>query len=183
MSKRIYRVGGLFSGVGGIELGFLETNKFEVAWSTDNDPSASKTHKENFSHPFFEEDIYSLNAKQLEPVDVLVAGFPCQAFSVAGYRKGFEDERGNIFFQIIRVIQELSEKPKIVFLENVKNIKGHDGGRTFKQIQKSLEDEGYCVFLETMNTFKHTGIPQNRERAFIVGILEGKMPCSISIIG
>ena len=174
MSKRIYRVGGLFSGVGGIELGFLETNKFKVAWSTDNDPSASKTHKENFSHPFFEEDIYSLNAKQLEPVDVLVAGFPCQAFSVAGYRKGFEDERGNVFFQIIRVIQELSEKPKIVFLENVKNIKGHDGGRTFKQIQKSLEDEGYCVFLETMNTFTHTGIPQNRERAFIVGILEGK---------
>ena len=122
MPNKKYKVGGLFSGVGGIELGFQKTNKFKIAWSTDVDAYAAKTYRANFKHKFYEEDINNLDGKTLEAVDILVGGFPCQAFSVAGYRKGFEDQRGNVFFQIIRIINELPRKPKVLLLENVKNI-------------------------------------------------------------
>jgi DNA (cytosine-5)-methyltransferase 1 len=174
MQNKKYKVGGLFSGVGGIELGFKKTNKFKIAWSTDVDPYAAKTYRANFKHKFYEEDINNLDGKTLEAVDILVGGFPCQAFSVAGYRKGFEDQRGNVFFQIIRIINELPRKPTVLLLENVKNIFTHDKKRTFKIIQDSLEKTGYCVFSKVMNTSDYTDVPQNRERTFIVCFLEGK---------
>ena len=98
-----------------------------------------------------------------------MGGFPCQAFSVAGYQKGFKDPRGNLFFEICRAITELPKMPKAVMLENVKNIRGHDGGKTAKVITKSLRDLGYSVFWNVFNTSVHTDIPQNRERTFIIG--------------
>ena len=171
---KIYKVGALFSGVGGIELGFSLTKKFKISWANELDKYCAKTYKENFNHLFFEDDIVNLKGKNLEEVDVLVGGFPCQAFSVAGYQKGFEDKRGNVFFQIIRLINELPKKPKVLLLENVKNIYNHDKKKTFKIIQDSLEQLGYCVFSKVMNTSEYTSIPQNRERTFIVCFLEGK---------
>ena len=102
MSKnKKYTIGGLFSGVGGIEQGFINKG-FDVLWSNDIDEPSSKTFKLNFHHKHILQDIHLLKGKNLEPVDVLVGGFPCQAFSIAGYRKGFQDQRGNLFFEIAR---------------------------------------------------------------------------------
>ena len=98
---------------------------------------------------------------------MLVGGFPCQAFSVAGYRKGFKDPRGNLFYEIARFIDELKRKPKALMLENVKNLSSHDRGRTRKAIENILFDFGYYVHWQVYNTFKYTDIPQNRERTII----------------
>jgi len=174
MAKQIFKVGGLFSGVGGIESGFSLKDKFDIRWASDFDKYSAKTYRQNYSHTFIEKDINYLNGSELEDVDVLVGGFPCQAFSVAGYQKGFEDERGEIFFQIIRIINELPRKPKVLFLENVKNIYTHDKKNTFRVIQDTLEKTGYCVFSKILNTCEYTSIPQNRERTFIVCFLEDK---------
>ena len=103
----------------------------------------------------------------MKSVDVLVGGFPCQAFSVAGYRKGFKDPRGNLFYEIARFIDELKVKPKALMLENVKNLSGHDKGNTRKAIEKILIDFGYNVHWQVYNTYKYSDVPQNRERTII----------------
>jgi len=170
--KKPYTVGGLFSGVGGIEQGFIN-NDFKVLWSNDIDEPSSKTFKQNFDHQHILQDIHTLKGKDLGPVDVLVGGFPCQAFSIAGYRKGFDDNRGNLFFEILRLVKELKEKPKVLFLENVKNFYTHDHGNTFATVHKELEKNGYCVFHKVLNTSSITKVPQNRERTFIICFDEG----------
>ena len=164
----MHKVGGLFSGIGGIELGF-ELANFKILWSNENDPYCVRSFKHNYNHKLYSEDIRKIDFKKLKPVDILVGGFPCQAFSVAGYQKGFKDPRGNLFFEICRAITELPKMPKVIMLENVKNIRGHDGGKTAKVITKSLRDLGYSVFWNVFNTSIHTDIPQNRERTFIIG--------------
>lgn len=171
-NKDPFTVGGLFSGVGGIELGFIK-NGFEVLWSNDIDEPSSRTFKENFNHQHILLDIHKLKGGDLAPIDVLVGGFPCQAFSVAGYRKGFADDRGNLFFEIVRLIEELQYKPKALLLENVKNFYTHDNGNTFKVVHDCLESIGYSVFSKVLNTSEYTKIPQNRERTFIICFLEG----------
>jgi DNA (cytosine-5)-methyltransferase 1 len=163
-------VGGLFSGIGGIELGFEQAG-FKINWSNEIDENCAKTFKHNHKHQLITEDIRKIDFKKLKSVDVLTGGFPCQAFSVAGYRRGFEDVRGNIFFQICRAINELPKKPKILLLENVKNLKTHNLGHTAKVITNSLRDLGYSVLWNIFNTSVHTDIPQNRERTFIVCFL------------
>jgi DNA (cytosine-5)-methyltransferase 1 len=174
MSKnKKYTIGGLFSGVGGIEQGFINKG-FDVSWSNDIDEPSSKTFKLNFHHKHILQDIHLLKGKNLEPVDVLVGGFPCQAFSIAGYRKGFQDQRGNLFFEIARLIDELKFKPKALLLENVKNFYTHDNGNTYKVVRRTLEELGYSVFTDILNTSVITRIPQNRERTFIICFLEGK---------
>ena len=166
-SRKKFSVGGLFAGVGGIEDGF-EKAGFKISWANEIDKYACKTYRLNHpSHKLIEEDIYKINPKKLEPVDVLVGGFPCQAFSVAGYRKGFKDPRGNLFYEIARFIDELKRKPKALMLENVKNLSSHDRGRTRKAIENILFDFGYYVHWQVYNTFKYTDIPQNRERTII----------------
>jgi DNA (cytosine-5)-methyltransferase 1 len=172
MTKKKYTVGGLFSGVGGIEQGFIN-NGFDVLWSNDIDEPSSRTFKLNFEHKHILRDIHLLKGHELEPVDVLVGGFPCQAFSVAGYRKGFNDERGNLFFEIVRIIEELKYKPRALLLENVKNFYTHDNKRTFQKVKQYLEELGYCVFSKVLNTSVYTKVPQNRERTFIICFLEG----------
>ena len=107
-------------------------------------------------------------------VDILTAGFPCQPFSVAGYRKGFKDNRGNMFFQIMRLVDEMEEsnnKPRVIFLENVKNLKTHNKGETFKVIKKALEERKYKVVENVLNTSEYGNLPQNRERIFIIAFL------------
>ena len=99
MSKRKYTVGGLFSGVGGIELGFINAG-FEVLWANEIDKNCAKTYRNNYQHHLYDKSIKELSGKELKPVDILCGGFPCQAFSIAGYQKGFEDDRGNVFLKL-----------------------------------------------------------------------------------
>ena len=169
--KNKLTVGGLFSGVGGIEQAF-ERAGYEISWSNEIDTNACKTYRLNHpGHRLLEKDINDLTIDELSYVDVLVGGFPCQAFSVAGYQKGFRDPRGNLFFSIMNLIEKLEkidEKPKALMLENVKNLSGHDGGKTKNIIIKTLREFGYSVFWEVYNTSVYTDIPQNRERTIIV---------------
>lgn len=113
------KVGSLFSGIGGIDLGFIQAG-FEVAWAIENNHASCETYRANFSNTLLiEQDIRKVNAEDLLPVDVIAAGFPCQAFSVGGKQQGFHDERGNLFFEIARFIKV--HNPRFVFLENVAN--------------------------------------------------------------
>lgn len=164
-------MGSLFSGVGGFELGFFKAG-FKTKWAVENDSFASTTYRNNFpNHKLIEKDIRSINSKEivkLPNVDVLLAGFPCQAFSVAGYRKGFKDPRGNLFDEIIRFIENLQRKPEVLVLENVRNFYGHDGTKTWKYVQQALQAQNYSQIPMILNTSTSTGIPQNRERAYIV---------------
>ena len=156
----------LFSGVGGIDLGFEQTGKFETILANEIDDKASLTYQSNFNNKLIVEDIRNLKKKDFPKYNVLLSGFPCTSFSIAGYRKGFEDENtGDLFFETLRII--VATKPRVVFLENVKNLVGHDNGKTFKKITEILENMGYKVYSEIINS-KNFGVPQNRERVYIV---------------
>lgn len=195
--KKVLNVGSLFAGVGGVCLGFqLASNdkfKYELKWANEVDQYACATYRKNFNHELIEGDINKVldpdlcedkNDKEYynnmhedilkERIDVLLGGFPCQAFSIAGERKGFDDERGNLFCSIIKLIKLLGEKhgkPKVLFLENVKNLKSHDKGNTYKVIKSALEEEGYIIKEHILNTMNYTDLPQNRERIYIIGFL------------
>lgn len=164
--KKKYSVCGFFSGVGGIELGFEKTNNFHIVWSNEIDSYAAETYKLNFNSKLIIKDIRELEDEEVPNSDIFVAGFPCQAFSVAGYMKGFEDDRGTLFFDLLRII--ISKLPRVVFLENVKNLFHHDNGNTYKVIKESLEFYGYKIHSKVMNAKQYGGIPQNRERIYIV---------------
>lgn len=166
----MYKVGSLYAGIGGIDLGFKQAG-FEILWANEIDSNATKTYKANFSHTLYEEDIFKLDPSKLEKVDILTAGFPCQPFSVAGYQKGFNDERGNHFFRVLYFVDTL--EPKIVFLENVKNLESHNNGDTFKVICNELKKRKYNVFHKILNS-KNFGVPQNRERVFIIALKDNK---------
>ncbi|MDV2581578.1 DNA cytosine methyltransferase [Alkalibacillus haloalkaliphilus] len=157
---------GLFAGVGGIELGF-ERQGFNIKWANELDEKASITYQMNHQHELVVEDINDVSSVDIPDHDVLLAGFPCQAFSLAGYRRGFEDERGNVFFQVARVIRD--KQPEVVLLENVKNLVGHDKGNTFKVILETLHEFGYKVKHKVMNAMEYGNVPQNRERIYVVG--------------
>ncbi|MBM6874461.1 DNA (cytosine-5-)-methyltransferase [Fusobacterium mortiferum] len=110
-----------------------------------------------------------------DPIDILTAGFPCQAFSIAGERKGFLDHRGELFYSVINLVKQLEErghrKPRVLFLENVKNLVSHDNGNTFKVIKEELENLGYTLKYKVLNTYEYTELPQNRERIFVICFL------------
>ena len=165
MSKKVI---GFFSGVGGIELGFQRVG-CEVIWSNEFDSKAQETFKANFDSELNTEDVRNLEETDIPMADIVVGGFPCQSFSHTGRMKGFEDERGNLFFEIIRLIKK--QKPRVLFFENVKHLENHDGGNTFKVIKGALEELGYQVKHKVINTLDHN-IPQNRERIFIVAFRE-----------
>jgi DNA (cytosine-5)-methyltransferase 1 len=166
MSMHPYTVAGLFAGIGGIETGFSLAG-FNPVIANELDPYASETYRENYAHPLVEADIADFDASLLpKDLTVLAGGFPCQPFSVAGYRKGFNDDRGNVYWEIDRLFN--ATKPDVVFLENVKNLVGHDSGNTFRVIKASLEDAGYFVTAEVLNSKTHGNIPQNRERIYII---------------
>jgi len=156
----------LFAGIGGFRLA-MQSCGGECVYSSEWDANAQKTYYFNFGEfPFG--DITKESNKKMIPdgFDVLCAGFPCQAFSIAGYRKGFEDTRGTLFFDVADIISR--KNPKAVFLENVKNLYSHDSGKTFKVIKQTLEDLGYVVYHKVMNAMEYADTPQNRERIFIV---------------
>ncbi len=157
-----------FAGVGGIDLGFENTNEFDVIYANEIDSYPVRTYEMNSNIKVDCRSINDVKVNEIPDFDVLLAGFPCQAFSVAGYRKGFEDEkgRGTLFFELIRIIKV--KKPKIVFLENVKNLVGHDNGNTFAVILDELQKEDYHIKYAVLNAMEYGNIPQNRERIYIV---------------
>jgi DNA (cytosine-5)-methyltransferase 1 len=164
---RNYKAISLFSGIGGLDLGFQYAG-FNVIWANDFDKYAVQTYKENVSDLITLGDIKE-NLDLIPDHDVLLAGFPCQPFSTLGKLKGFEDERGTLFFTIKEIL--IKHKTKIIVLENVKNMKTHDSGKTFKRMLDELEDLGYVVNHEIMDTQKFD-IPQRRNRIFIVAFLK-----------
>lgn len=162
-----------FAGIGGIRIG-LEDAGFDTVFSNDFDPYCKITYDLNFKVvPLTVEDIFKIDEKKLPRFDLFAGGFPCQPFSIAGYRKGFLDKgRGDIFFQIARILDYI--KPQVIFLENVKNLKSHDGGRTYGIIEKTLKKLGYHIKSDVLNTMRYGGVPQNRERIYIVGFRNKK---------
>ncbi len=156
----------LFAGIGGFRIAMQDCGG-ECVYSSEWDEKARQTYFYNFGEVPFG-DITKESNKRLIPdgFDVLCAGFPCQAFSIAGYRKGFEDTRGTLFFDVAEIIRR--KRPKAVYLENVKNLYTHDDGKTFAVIKGTLEELGYVVYHKVMNAMDYANVPQNRERIFIV---------------
>ncbi len=169
----------LFAGIGGIRLGF-EGLFGKCVFSSEWDKYAQITYEANFGHKPAG-DITQIDERQIPSFDILLAGFPCQPFSNAGLKKGFEDTRGTLFFHIARIINH--HKPQIVFLENVKGLKTHNKGQTYKVIENTLNELGYNVYTKVLNA-KDYGVPQNRERIYIIGFRENidfAFPESLSI--
>jgi len=157
-----------FAGVGGIDKGFENAGIFKTVYANEFDSFPAKTYEANFDLKVDCRDIRDVQASEIPDFQVMLAGFPCQAFSVAGLRKGFDDEkgRGTLFFELVRIFKE--KKPEIIFLENVKNLVGHDNGNTFQVILQELQNEGYNVKFQVLNAMEYGNIPQNRERIYIV---------------
>lgn len=172
-NSKIFRSLDLFAGIGGIRLGF-EKAGFATILGNDFDPYCKVTYDINFDKtPLLVADIATIDSNDIPKFDILLGGFPCQPFSIAGYRRGFLDTgRGDIFFEIVRILRD--KKPKALFLENVKNLKSHDKGKTFKIISDALADLGYHIKSEVLNSMHYGNVPQNRERIYIVGFKSKK---------
>lgn len=188
----------MFSGVGGFELGFegandlsktkrsqqkgseknspnfkqelLAPKQFTCVGLSENNKYASELLKSKFPNIKNYGDATKINPRELPDFDILCGGFPCQAFSIAGKRRGFQDTRGTLFFEVVRIVKV--KRPKIIFLENVKGLLNHEKGKTFSVIIKTLSELGYDVQWVVLNS-KFFGVPQNRERVFIIGSLRG----------
>lgn len=160
----------LFAGIGGIDLGFKQSG-FDIIWANEYDTAACKTYRHNFDGSnLVEGDIRDISADNIPDFDVLTAGFPCQPFSIAGKQKGFNDKRGNLFFEIARIID--AKRPKVVFLENVANLMEHDDGKTFLVIFSSLAQFGYTVYYKVMSSNEYGNLPQIRKRIYITAVHE-----------
>lgn len=165
MNWNTFRFIDLFAGIGGIRLGF-ESVGGHCVFSSEWDADACKTYEANFGE-VPAGDITKIDAKDIPDFDILLGGFPCQAFSIIGKKLGFADEtRGTLFFDIERILKE--KMPPAFMLENVRNLTAHDNGRTFKVIKEHLEALGYNVFAKVLNALDY-GVPQKRERIIIVG--------------
>lgn len=160
----------LFSGIGGLDAGFEKTG-FKIVWANDFDKYAVETYKANYDSPIVLGDINEIPLDSLPDFDILIGGFPCQPFSMMGFELGFEDARGTLFFRIAEIIKhkiEAGKKPRAIILENVRTLRTHDKGRTFKTIKRILTEElGYTVYDSVLNTADY-GVPQTRNRTYIV---------------
>ena len=160
----------LFSGIGGIDLGFIQAG-FDIVWANEMDAAACRTYRHNFPNTnLIEGDIKRIATSDIPDCDVLTAGFPCQPFSIAGLQKGFKDRDGNLFFEITRIID--AKRPKVVFLENVPNLMKHDDGKTFLVIFNGLAQFGYTVYYRVLASNDYGNLPQIRKRIYIVAIRE-----------
>lgn len=162
------KVGSFFSGVGGIDLGFAITGGYEIVYANEIDKYPAETYALNFYNTLSRRDIREIDPKWIPDIDVLIAGFPCQPFSVAGRREGFHDAqgRGTLFFELIRILKE--KQPRVAFFENVKALSTHDDGNTMRVICNTLHDIGYTVIFKVMNTADYGNLPQCRERIYIL---------------
>ena len=172
----------LFAGIGGFRLA-LESLGATCVYSNEWDKHTKKVYEMNFGE-VPDDDITQVDETQIQNHDILCAGFPCQAFSISGNRKGFEDSRGTLFFDVARIIKE--KRPKIIFMENVKNFAVHDGGKTLSVVKQTIEDLGYQFNYKVLNPVDY-GVPQKRERIYMVcfrndlGIKEFKYPSKIPL--
>ena len=165
----MYSIASFFAGVGGIDLGFEETGKFKTVYANEFDSYASETFELNFPKVKVDtRDIHVVPTDDVPQTDIIIGGFPCQAFSIAGYRKGFDDEkgRGELFFELVRMLEE--KKPRVALFENVKNLVGHDDGNTFRVICEQLDMLGYHYTYQVLNAMNYGNMAQNRERIYIV---------------
>lgn len=164
------RVVSLFSGIGGLDKGFVN-HGFDVVWANDFDKYAVETYRANYDNEIVLGDINTIDLNSIPDFDVLIGGFPCQPFSMMGEKKGFDDARGTLFFRIAEIIKhqiEKGNKPKAIVLENVRTLQTHDHGRTFFVIKSILEDLlDYKVFYTVINSADY-GVPQTRNRTYIV---------------
>jgi DNA (cytosine-5)-methyltransferase 1 len=180
-SQNQYRAIDLFAGIGGIRLGFQKAfgSQIEFVFASEIDKYARMTYENNFDD-IPHGDITKIEPQDIPAFDFLLAGFPCQPFSHAGLKKGFDDTRGTLFFDIAKIVE--FHRPKVVFLENVKGFKNHDQGNTFAVIKRTLNELGYTVFSEILNA-KNFGIPQNRERIYIIAFLNQDLNFTFPIGG
>lgn len=166
------KVCSLFAGIGGVDLAFAQAG-FEIVWANEIDKDACKTYRHNFPDTILSEcDIRKIEASSIPDFNILTAGFPCQSFSVCGNKRGFEDERGNLFFEIMRIADK--KKPEIIFLENVANLTEHDNGKTFNRIHNELSERNYYIRYIIADACNY-GIPQHRTRTYIVAFKNFEM--------
>ena len=168
----------LFSGIGGFDLA-LQRKGHEIVGACEIDKYAREIYARHFPDVPLHHDATALSPDSLPQSDLLCAGFPCQAFSIAGKRRGFDDTRGTFFFEIVRIAKK--KRPRYLLLENVKGLLSHDKGRTFRTILSSLDEVGYDAEWQVLNS-KHF-VPQNRERVFIVGHLRGERTGQVFPLG
>ena len=167
------RVCSLFCGIGGIDLAFEQAGH-EIVWANDNDKFACMTYRYNFPKVnLVEADIRTVDKSTIPDCDIVTAGFPCQPFSVCGKQKGFSDARGNLFFEVGKVID--AKQPKIVLLENVANLTEHDKGKTFNVIHNELAGRGYYIRYIIADACDY-GIPQHRTRTYVIAFKD-KLSC------
>lgn len=167
------KVVSLFCGCGGLDMGFHRAG-YDIVWANDFDKYAVQTYNLNFPNKAICADINKVELNEIPAHDVLIGGFPCQPFSMMGKEKGFDDRRGTLFFRVIEIIKNQIERngqPKIVVLENVRNLMSHDKGKTFNIIKQQLEQLGYHVYAKMLNS-SDFGVPQTRNRVFLVCFLE-----------
>lgn len=169
----------LFGGIGGFSLG-MERSGHECAGYYEWDKYCVQIYNRNFRTDYKPTDITKLDAGEIPDFGCLCAGFPCQPFSIAGKRQGFQDIRGTLFAEIVRITE--AKRPGLLFLENVKGLLNHDNGETFATILHSLSELGYALEWEVLNS-KNFGVPQNRERVFIIGHLGEGCPEAVFPVG
>lgn len=165
----MYTIASFFAGVGGIDLGFELTNQCKTIYANEFDPYASETLEKNFPDIKVDQrDIHIVPESDVPNTDIIIGGFPCQAFSIAGYRQGFEDKkgRGNLFFELARMLK--AKQPRVALFENVKNLVSHDNGNTFRVICSELDKLGYTFTYQVLNAMDYGNTAQNRERIYIV---------------
>lgn len=167
MSNKL-KCASFFAGVGGIDLGFENTGFFQTVYANEFDSFPAKTYELNFNLKVDVRDIHDVKSEEIPSFDIMLAGFPCQAFSIAGHRQGFDDEkgRGELFFELVRIMEE--KKPRIALFENVKNLVGHDNGNTFRVICEQLDLLEYKYTYQVLNAMNYGNVAQNRERIYIV---------------
>jgi len=158
----------LFAGTGAFSYAFTQTQKVSVVFANDMVAHSKIIYDANFGHALTLQDLNDVNVADIPQHDLLTGGFPCQPFSIAGKQEGFNDERSNVFWKILKILD--CHEPEFVVLENVKNIVSHDNGETFKTIKVNLQNRGYHICHKVLNTAEITGIPHHRERIYIVCI-------------
>ncbi len=166
--NKMLKCASFFAGVGGIDIGFENTGYFKTVYANEFDPYPAKTFELNHDLKVDIRDIHDVKSEDIPDFDVLLAGFPCQAFSIAGLRKGFDDDkgRGELFFELIRIMK--NKRPRLAFFENVKNLVSHDNGNTFRVICEQLDILGYKHTSQVLNAMEYGNVAQNRERIYIV---------------
>ena len=159
-------VGSLFSGIGGIDIAFQQAG-YKVAWAIEKDAACCRTYRHNINDvDLIEKDIRNVDPSMLDRVDMITAGFPCQPFSIAGKQRGFDDERGHLFYEVGKFIS--AYKPRFVFLENVPNLMEHNEGKTFLVVHDVLADLNYSIRYRVLRASEYGGVPQIRDRIYIV---------------